>query len=74
MAVELTDDSSGGKNRANGLFEPLKVLRPLIAFGTNRKQGFSTFTFTFTVQLSTFTFQFSIFNLLTPVNFTNKYR
>ena len=65
MAVELTDDSYGGKNRANGLFEPLKVLRLLIAFFTNRKQVFSTFTFTF---------QFSIFNLLTPVNFTNKYR
>ena len=65
MAVELTDDSSGGKNRANGLFEPLKVLRPLIAFVTNGTQVFSTFTFTF---------QFSIFNLLTPVNFTNKYR
>ena len=35
--------SKGVKFEANRLFEPLKVLRTLMAFGANREQGYSTF-------------------------------
>ena len=60
MAVELTDDSSGGKVWLKGAVAPLKVLRTLMAFGA-KELGSNRSSRNNLITQSFFNFQLSIF-------------